>query len=105
MSSRQQGQEGDKVLDLLQRAKLLAKEYYQLTGRPLGVTGEIAEYEAVRLLGPISPRFGIPALTPCAVRVSALPVFKSRVAVSCPGQSQVSAWDASISPRTSTPSF
>jgi hypothetical protein len=32
-------------------AKRLAKQYRQLTGRPLGVTGEIAELEAARLLG------------------------------------------------------
>ena len=29
----------------------MAQEYYALTGRPLGVTGEVAEYEASRLLG------------------------------------------------------
>lgn len=28
----------------------LAREYYELTGRPLGVTGEVAEFEASRLL-------------------------------------------------------
>lgn len=38
-------------LALLKKAKLLAREYYALTGKPLGVTGEIAEYEAARLLG------------------------------------------------------
>jgi hypothetical protein len=27
-----------------------AAEYYRLTGRPLGITGEVAEYEAARLL-------------------------------------------------------
>jgi len=36
---------------ILSQAKTLAREYYALTGRPLGVTGEIAEFEAVRLLG------------------------------------------------------
>ena len=41
----------DDLLALLRKAKLLAKEYRQLTGRPLGITGEIAEYEAARLLG------------------------------------------------------
>lgn len=41
----------DKIMQLLKRAKLLAREYYKLTGKPLGVTGEIAEYEAARLLG------------------------------------------------------
>ena len=35
---------------LLDRVKRLAKEYYHLTGRPLGVTGEVGEYEAARLL-------------------------------------------------------
>ncbi|MEO7665589.1 MAG: hypothetical protein ABIU97_00970 [Dehalococcoidia bacterium] len=38
-------------LNLLKTAKQLAKEYYVLTGRPLGVTGEIAEFEAVTKLG------------------------------------------------------
>lgn len=41
----------DRVLAVLSKAKRLAREYYNLTGRPLGVTGEVAEYEAVRLLG------------------------------------------------------
>lgn len=36
---------------LLERAKKLAREYKMATGRPLGITGEVAEYEAVRLLG------------------------------------------------------
>jgi hypothetical protein len=35
---------------LLQQAKDLAKRYRDLTGRPLGITGEIAEAEAARLL-------------------------------------------------------
>jgi hypothetical protein len=39
------------LLALLSEAKQLAKAYRQLTGRPLGITGEIAEYEASRLLG------------------------------------------------------
>lgn len=40
---------GDLVA-ILAEVKLLAKRYLALTGRPLGVTGEIAEFEAVRLL-------------------------------------------------------
>lgn len=36
---------------LLDRARGLAREYKTATGRPLGITGEVAEYEAVRLLG------------------------------------------------------
>jgi len=38
------------LLRLLKQAKKLAKRYRELTGRPLGVTGEIAEAEAVSLL-------------------------------------------------------
>ncbi len=40
-----------RVLEILQRVKKLAQEYRVLTGKPLGVTGEVAEYEAARLLG------------------------------------------------------
>jgi len=35
---------------ILSKIKILATKYHSLTGRPLGVTGEMAEYEAVRLL-------------------------------------------------------
>lgn len=35
---------------LLAEAKRLAKAYRALTGRPLGLTGEVAEYEAARIL-------------------------------------------------------
>ena len=37
--------------DVICDAKRVANEYRSITGRPLGITGEIAEYEAVRLLG------------------------------------------------------
>ena len=39
------------VMAILASAKRLAQRYRALTGRPLGVTGEVAEYEAVNLLG------------------------------------------------------
>jgi len=39
-----------KLIRLLSEAKRLAKRYYDLTERPLGVTGEVAEYEAIRHL-------------------------------------------------------
>jgi len=42
---------GDRLSELLAEAKSLATRYYDLTGRPLGITGEVAEYEASRLLG------------------------------------------------------
>ena len=37
--------------DILARAKQAARDYYRLTGKPLGITGEVGEYEAARLLG------------------------------------------------------
>lgn len=39
------------LFGLLQEAKRIAARYRELTGRPLGIAGEIAEAEAVRLLG------------------------------------------------------
>jgi hypothetical protein len=42
---------GNELLGLLLEVKQLAKRYRDLTGRPLGITGEIAESEAARLLG------------------------------------------------------
>lgn len=36
---------------LVAAAKRLAREYRDVTGRPLGIAGEVGEYEACRLLG------------------------------------------------------
>ena len=41
---------GTTINKLLAQAKELAREYYRLTGKPLGVTGEVGEYEAARIL-------------------------------------------------------
>ncbi|ROM19049.1 hypothetical protein BK643_05870 [Pseudomonas protegens] len=41
----------DEVLEVLREAKVLAQKFYRLTGKPLGVTGEVAEYEAATKLG------------------------------------------------------
>jgi hypothetical protein len=41
----------DQVLEILREAKRLAQKYRALTGKPLGITGEVAEYEAARILG------------------------------------------------------
>ena len=40
----------EEIGEVICAAKKAAKRYYQLTGRPLGITGEVAEYEAARLL-------------------------------------------------------
>ena len=42
--------EAARVRQVLAEVKLLAAEYYQLTGKPLGVTGEVAEYVAAQTL-------------------------------------------------------
>lgn len=39
-----------RIMKLLADAKEIAREYRDLTGRPLGITGEVAEFEAARLL-------------------------------------------------------
>lgn len=43
--------DGEEIMRLLADAKKLAQRYRALTGKPLGVTGEVAEFEAARLLG------------------------------------------------------
>src|ERR1700687_1681225 len=40
----------DRIKQILATVKPLAAEYYQLTGKPLGVTGEVAEYVAAEKL-------------------------------------------------------
>ena len=40
-----------RVREILAAVKPLAAEYYRLTGKPLGVTGEVAEYVAAEILG------------------------------------------------------
>lgn len=39
------------VGEILERAKWSAIDYYQLTGKPLGITGEYGEYIAAKQLG------------------------------------------------------
>ena len=41
----------NEVGELIDAAKKIARRYRNLTGRPLGITGEVAEYEACKLLG------------------------------------------------------
>lgn len=43
--------DSDRIFNLLAEAKKLAQQYRRLTGKPLGITGEVAEYEAARHLG------------------------------------------------------
>jgi hypothetical protein len=41
----------NEIMTILERAKKLAQRYRTLTGKPLGIAGEVAEYEAARHLG------------------------------------------------------
>jgi hypothetical protein len=41
----------DKAGEILERARKAAIDYYELTGKPLGITGEFGEYVAARILG------------------------------------------------------
>ena len=41
----------NRIMEALRKAKKLAQEYRTLTGKPLDITGEVAEYEAARPLG------------------------------------------------------
>ncbi|QZE30255.1 DUF6998 domain-containing protein [Pantoea ananatis] len=41
----------EELKSLLKEATIIALRYYQLTRKPLGVTGEVAEYEAATILG------------------------------------------------------
>jgi len=43
--------ESQAIFEVLGEVKKLAKQYYRLTGKPLGITGEVAEFEAARILG------------------------------------------------------
>ncbi len=48
---RQAANSEKRVREILAQVKPLAAEYYRLTGKPLGVTGEVAEYIAAEELG------------------------------------------------------
>jgi hypothetical protein len=50
MQTRADRRRSNQIMNVLQKAKLLAQSYRQLTGKPLGITGEVAEYEAARIL-------------------------------------------------------
>ena len=52
--------EAERIKAILADVKPLAAEYYRLTGKPLGVTGEVAEYVAAEILGLelVPPRTG-----------------------------------------------
>src|SRR6266403_3575673 len=47
---RRMTQNSERILAILAKATRLAREYRALTGKPLGITGEVAEYEAAGLM-------------------------------------------------------
>jgi hypothetical protein len=92
------------VKDLLGSVKTIAQEYYALTGRPLGVTAEIAEYEAALLLGiELAPvrQPGYDAIRETAYGRTLLQIKGRRIPA---GANRVSALDASISKVSGTQS-
>ena len=64
METRADRRRNNQIMNVLKQAKRLAQTYRQLTGKPLGITGEVAEYEAARILRglTLAPR-GRPAMT------------------------------------------
>src|SRR5271156_5527269 len=46
-----EGRDAERLREILAAVKPLAAEFYRLTGKPLGVTGEIAEFVAAEKLG------------------------------------------------------
>jgi hypothetical protein len=43
--------DAEELEGVIREAKAVAMQYRKVTGRPLGITGEVAEYEAARILG------------------------------------------------------
>ena len=41
----------NEIAQVLADAKSLARKYRKLTGKPLGITGEVAEFSAAQILG------------------------------------------------------
>lgn len=41
----------DEIKKIIEKVRPLALEYQNKTGKPLGITGEVAEFEAARILG------------------------------------------------------
>ena len=41
----------NEIAEVLADAKALARKYRKLTGKPLGITGEVAEFSAAQILG------------------------------------------------------
>lgn len=41
----------NEIAEVLSDAKSLARKYRKLTGKPLGITGEVAEFSAAQILG------------------------------------------------------
>ncbi|MDE2622692.1 MAG: hypothetical protein KGM83_05810 [Betaproteobacteria bacterium] len=44
------GRDQKEIAEILDSAKVLAKRYRKLTGKPLGITGEVAEFSAAQIL-------------------------------------------------------
>jgi hypothetical protein len=94
----------DRVLAILRQAKTLARDYYRLTGKPLGVTGEVAEYEAAHILRIELTPASRPATTPSSAVTAVFGGSKSKDAVCYLIANLVSASAGLIPRRIGTPS-
>ncbi len=93
-------QDSERILAILSKAKKLAREYRALTGRPLGITGEVAEYEAARIM-----RLKLtPARTAGydAIGLPTAAAIRSRADVFSPVTNPGSGWAKSTSRENST---
>lgn len=90
MPSKKPGRDGSaRVAKILQNVKRLAVDYYLETGKPFGVTGEVAEFEAARLLDLdlADPRQeGYDAVRKGARRPKKIQIKGRRLTTSNPGQ-------------------
>lgn len=85
-----EGANDRRIVQILANAKSLAVEYYELTGKPLGVTGEVAEYLAAQALDlELAPprTSGFDAIRQLGKRVQRIQI-KGRAVASAKGNSQ-----------------
>ena len=85
------------VMSILRDAKRLAQQYRRATGKPLGITGEVAEYEAARVLLGCSSRrparAGFDAIEQCDGRVRTLQIEGHCILPACKPDSAPGAID------------
>jgi len=85
----------ERVREILAAVKPLAAEYYRLTGKPLGVTGEVAEYVAAETLDLVLADARTPGYDATRQTRTARSAFRSRAAPTATMPSRGSGFPAS----------